>query len=390
MTAPLDNFTRQYVEWAGRVQAAPPIFHEIAALMACAAALGDRVWIRPGFKARIYPSFWACFVGPSDTHKTAAINLALSLLGEACPGIELPSDFSKEAAFDTIAERGHGIICWPEIGVPFEAMTQKHNQGVVSLLTHIWDARFYDSRKTKTHGLIEMRFPAVGIIGGGKERWFSEQLDSQRLIKTGFIGRWLFFQETRGTGYKPFFGEDGSGPDEHIRTLLVDHLRGLAECGEVVMHPGAGGLALEEFGASLQHDDTQDPAEFQGRAEENVCKLAMAIQAAKGPHYLAELRPEAVEDAIRLWRRSYADGRALVERASGHSRDADELDRVFAIIKSEGIIARTELYRRSKMKKRTLDDILLSLDEGGRIVAVDEGIPEGGGPRKTTYRAAKN
>jgi hypothetical protein len=252
------------------------------------------------------------------------------------------------------------------------------------MLTHIWDSPSTLSRHTKAGGLVQMHYPAVSILAGGKERWFSEHLQNRKLIRTGFIGRWLFCSEREGRGYMPFYGRNGTGTaaDGVIRGLLVGHLKALSE-HEGAIHQGEGAQVLEDFGQSLRHDEDADPAEFSSRAEEQVCKLAIAIQAAKGTHYLSDLHPLAVRDATAIWRRCYADGMALVERASGHSKDADDLDRLYSIIKAEGRVRASVALKRSKLTAARFVTLVDTLVGSGRVVKDEE--REGDRGPKTAY-----
>ncbi len=389
-----DSFVSTYVQYAASRSSAPKIFHELAALSVCAAALENRVWIKAGFKQRVYPSFWLCLVGKSDVHKSSAVNIAASLLVAAKAETALPHDFSREAFIEHMSERPYGLLVWSEIGSALEAFSRDYSAGTLSLLTDMWDSKPSMTRMTKGAGLVRIEFPALSILAAGKPRWFQDM--GTKAVLGGFLGRWLFAWEDTPSPYQSFFGTNGYGGDSerHQRGVLIERLVELCEVPEHEVQGGEdseAGQVLDNWGREMSGKwgpDEADPAEFSKRAQEQVVKLALAIQASQGPGELVALHPKAVEQAIALWGHLFESGKRLVSEITGHSQDADELARVLGAISERPRIRQRDLLRKTKMKLKTITPVIETLLTSGQVGEERE-IPEQGGLPTIWYRALK-
>ncbi len=384
------TFVDAYEQWVTQRTSASVAYHRYAALLICGAALGNRVYIDMGW-GRVYPSMWLCFIGRSNDRKSTAINLACSLLGQADQSVELPHDFTREAMYEFLAARSHGLLRWREMGSVLEAMGREYNSGVLSTLTDLWDSPYMTKRRTKGSGEIQITWPAVSILGGAKERWFIDNI-KPRDIEGGFLGRWLFVRSGGGeeNNGDRLFGQSYSDADARQRDSLVTHLQQLTEY-EGEMQPGEGGVVAEawwkEWRAKGWDEDT-DPADFAARAGTQVIKLAMAIQASEGPSHLLELEPEAVRKACKLYEYSFYCARPLVEKMRHHSRASEEVEKVLSFIRTEPTMARRDVYRKFRMKRRDLDELLESMIEAELIIVEKVMSGEAGQP-KMLYRAVR-
>lgn len=349
------NFAQAFTEWAARKTNTPENFLSYAAISVCAAALENRVYVDMEW-GRTFPSCWIAFVGSSEVRKSTAVNLACDLLIAAKQDIELPQDFSREALVEHLSHRPHGLLRWSEMGMALESFSKDYNAGVLSTLTDIWDSRANMTRLTKSAGLVQIKYPALSILAAGKLRWLQEFV-KPRQIGGGFIGRWMFVLETKNQGYRPLFSKNGSTEAGRIqRQSLVEHLRMLAQFEGGEMAPGAGGEVLDTWleGHEGRWSDEEDPAEFSKRATENIIKLAIGIQACRGPSSLYELDPNAVTQAIAYWSHTFDCGRKVVDGILGHSKESDEIDKVLLLIRRAGTIAQSALLRQTRMKAKTL------------------------------------
>jgi len=378
----VQNFLPAFERYCSARTQAPTAFVRYSGLAVCSAALENRVFVRAGF-GRIYPSWWLCLVGPSHVRKTTATNMACSLLRTASPTTELPQDFSREALVEHLADRPYGLLRWSELGRALEALGTTYNNGAIATLTEAWDSEIM-TRKTKASGTVRIDHPALSIIAAGKMRWIKEHFKA-RDIGTGFLGRWLFVYESENLGYKPFFGPPVSDPAEH--DSLVEHLASLTLHPPSEMLGGSGSTYLEDW---LKQHETRwredvDPAEFSKRAGAQITKLAIAVQASHGTHYLKELVPAAVQEAIDLWLYAFEAGRKVVSAIAGHGQDSDELERIMQIItRAGGMMTRRDLAKAAHLKVFTLDNLLETLVVSGLIEATQEQLPGG---TRITYQA---
>lgn len=365
----MTSFIQTYVEYASGRSSAPERFHKLAALSICGAALENRVWLKAGFKTKVFPSMWICLVGKSDVHKSSAVNIASSLLTQARADIDLPHLFSVEALIGHMAQRPYGFMAWSEIGLSLESLTRDYNAGGMSLLTDLWDSKPSMTRMTKKDGLKRIEFPALSILAAGKPKWFQMNMGAKE-VSTGFLGRWLIAWEDTPSTYISFFGTDGYGGDSerHQRGILVERLTELCDMPEQEVAKGDGGAVLDAWGEELQgHQDEDDPAEFAKRGQEQVAKLALCIQASQGPQELRALHPKAVTQAIALWKELWRDGKRLAKELGSDSADASEMDRVLGIIGDRPRIRRSDLLKKTKMLRKKLDPIMETLIESGQV-----------------------
>src|SRR3990167_8685419 len=380
----MPNFIAAYEDYAASRTSAPAAFHTFAAIMICAAALEDRVYVEAKY-GRLYPALWMCFVGPSTVHKSTAVNIACNLMKAAKSDTEVPNDFSREALVEHLSHRPYGLLRWSEISSALESFAKDYNAGVLSTLTDLWDSRPSMTRLTKSAGLVEITYPSLSIFGAGKIRWFQEYIRPKQ-IGGGFLGRWLFVMEQDDMGYKPMYSKNGQTDADRLqRDSLIEHLQRLTQ-HEGEMLPGDGGTAIDDWLRTIhgKWSDDEDPAEFSKRAHAQVTKLAIGIQAARGTTYLTELHPKAVEQAIGLWLYSFEHGRKLVESILHRGRESDALDSVLRAIKRDGSIRRRDLCRKTKMTVRDLDGYMETFITGG-LVALERRPLEGGGPDVVWY-----
>lgn len=366
------SFISSYVEYAKDHTSAPETFHKFAALSVCAAALSNRVWAEAGF-GRVYPAAWMCLIGPSAVHKSSAVNLATGLLTQARPDLMLPQDFSREALLEHLQGQPFGLLAWPEFGVALESFSKEYNAGVLSTLTDIYDSRATITRLTKSGGLIEINYPSLSILAAGKIRWLKEYV-KPRQVGGGFMGRWMFVMERNSGAYLSIGGRNHGEADRIQRGSLVEQLALLAEFegGEMALGEGLAPLDAWLKKNEGRWSEDEDPAEFSQRAGVNVIKLAMAIQASQGTHFLRELHPKAVQQAIELWSYSFESGRALMREVMGHSVDSEALEKIERVIRGAGRIRQRDVLRTLHMKLKHLEEYVVTLEAARRIKKVPD------------------
>jgi len=369
------NFASAYEEYATSRTNAPVEFHRFASVLICAAALGNRLYLDAGW-GRIYPSMWMCFIGRSGVRKTTAVNLAASLLARADESIELPHDFTREAFYEQMQQTPYGILRWREMGSVLKALNRDYNSGTLETLTDIWESPHLLTRRTKTSGEIKIRRPAISILAAAKPRWFVEATKRED-IEGGFLSRWLFIGADANNDEDEFFGTAMTESEEIQRNSLVAHLKSLIDLrppnghDAYRMERGEGGDVLKawvrDFASRMGDDEEQDPADFVQRAGTQVVKLAMGIQACRGPYELSELHPKAVEQGIELFEFSLKCGQKLVNEILGRRWEAPEVERVRGIIRRVQRVSRASLMRQVRMRSRMLDECISALKDAGEV-----------------------
>jgi hypothetical protein len=241
---------------------------------------------------------------------------------------------------------------------------------------------------------VRIEYPALSILAAGKPRWFQDM--GTKAVLGGFLGRWLFAWEDTPSPYMSFFGRNGYGgnAEAYQRGSLVERLVELTEVPEHEVEGGEeseAGKVLDTWGKEMVGEwgpDEADPAEFSKRAQEQVVKLALAIQASQGPSELDKLHPKAVEQGIAIWGYLFESGKRLVAEITGHSQDAEEIAKVLGAISERPRIRRRDVLRATHMKLKTIMPVIETLLDSGQVGEERE-IPEQGGQPVVWYRALK-
>lgn len=383
------EFVRAYEEWCSKRTSAAPTFHRYAGLVICGAALGNRVWVEADW-GRIYPASWLCLVGRTDSHKSASVNLAASLLAQADQSLELPHDFTREKMYEFLAKQPWGLLRWREMGSVLKAMNRDYNAGTLETLIDLWDSPYITKRSTKGAGDLMITWPAISIIAGAKPRWFVENINRAD-IEGGFLARWMLItadHDDRPEDRVLGFGYQAA--DVQQRNSMIAHLQHLGTHeGRMERGNGDAEEELQRWWKSWRAkgwNEDSDPADFAGRSGTQVIKLAMCIQASWGPSHLLELEAEAIRKAGALYEYAFYCARPLIERMRHHTRESDQVERILEFIRAEGRAARRDVYRKFKMRKRDLEDLLASMVEAELIIEDAEPPPSGGGHRRVVYR----
>lgn len=337
-------FALAYERYAAERTDAPAAYHHYAAVAICAAALGNRVWVDSCW-GRIYPAIWLCFVGPSGTRKSTAVNLACGLLGEAIDNIEFPDDFSREAFYERLAAQPAGVLRWRELGSVLDVWGLDYMRGLSSTLTDFWDSPSTVVRELKSgalakdnhHRQIVIHRPAISIIAAAKLAWFVENV-RRRDIEGGFISRWLFVLQHRPSGKpRPFLGAQRRD-DHEMRDSMIAHLRSLAELeGPLLVDPDAA-ACINSYTARLDTSAAlrSDPADFSGRAGTHIIKLAMGISASYYRRPPLRLTLPAIELAINMYEVAFRWGCELVELIQNQGYVPDKMRKLDEIMTAAG------------------------------------------------------
>jgi len=364
-------FVKAYEDYCSARTDAPVLFHRYAAVAACCAALGNRVYFDAGWE-RVYPAIWVCFYGGSGLRKTTATGFPISLLNEVDETLPLPQDFTREALYSQLSERPSGIMRWSEMGAVLKALRRDYNAGTIETITQFWDSEPTVTRRTMGQ-TYRIHRPAVTILAAAKPIWFIQ--DAQREdVRGGFISRWLFVTAKRPENSFGHFMHDVGDRSvaAHQRASLVQHLRQLSEYeGEI--SAGAGIEVLERWLVKFEQawqNENADPADLSQRAGTQIVKLAIGIMASRGTAELGELHPKAVEQAIQMYSYAFDCARDLVGQIMSNDRDRDReaLDRVVSVVRAGGgTMKQRDLLRATKMTLRSLEPYLQTLVAAGRL-----------------------
>jgi len=190
---PRTGWFRAYHEYTLGSEAPAP-FHFAAALTVLGAALGRNVFFDKGFY-HVYPNVATVLIAPTGKcRKTSATNVSLGLAREV--GVRVLSDrITPEALVIGLGgqEDAIGLLYAPELAVFLGR--QRYLEGMVPLLTSLFDAPEYWSSTTIGRGELKLHRVALSLLAASTVEWFVEALPREA-FSGGFMSRLLFIVQT--------------------------------------------------------------------------------------------------------------------------------------------------------------------------------------------------
>lgn len=224
---PDEGFLGEYMAYARRHAMAPDQFHLACGLTALSGIAGSALYFPMGI-SRFYGTFWGVLCGPAGrARKTSAMKLAVDLIEETIPELELPSDFSREALLEAISKQPSGVMQIDEFGGFLARAARDYMSGVKQDLSKMWDSPRSATRKTMKN-TYKIERPTLTIIGACP---LDDLTNFARFndFKQGFMSRLLFFTMEQE---EPVPYLDPGEVDMTAREWLVVQLRQYASLRE--------------------------------------------------------------------------------------------------------------------------------------------------------------
>ncbi|MHA1632702.1 MAG: hypothetical protein ACTSXC_07865, partial [Candidatus Freyarchaeota archaeon] len=186
---PKTGWLREYYEYT--LGSEPPaVFHFMSALTVLGASLERNVYFDKGFY-RVYPNVATVLIAPTGKcRKTSATNIALGLARAV--GVNVLSErITPEALVTGLSgrEEATGLVYAPELAVFLGR--QKYLEGMVPLLTTLFDCPDTWVSKTIGRGETPLAHVALSFLGASTLEWFLEALPREA-FSGGFMARLLF------------------------------------------------------------------------------------------------------------------------------------------------------------------------------------------------------
>jgi len=191
---PTTGWLRNYYDYT-LCSEPPAVFHFMCALTVFGAALERNVYFDKGFY-KVYPNVAAVLIAPTGKcRKTSATNIALGLARAV--GVNVLSErITPEALVQGLSgrEEATGLLYAPELAVFLGR--QKYMEGMVPLLTSLFDCPESWTSKTIMRGEASLAKIALGFLGASTMEWFVEALPRE-VFSGGFMSRLLFVVQER-------------------------------------------------------------------------------------------------------------------------------------------------------------------------------------------------
>jgi hypothetical protein len=283
---PRGGWLREYYEWTLGSEAPAP-YHFFVGCATLGAALGRNIWFNKGYY-KIWPCLQVLLVGPTGrVRKTSAINLGLKLLGGLTDINVVRDKTTPEELIDSLQLPGTvvgqniqipdacGVLAAPELAVLLGK--QRYNEGMISLLTSLFDCPDEWSSRTKVNGKIELKNVTITMLGASTPDWLITAIP-QDAFGGGFMSRLLFVVQSSTERCYPI-----PEPPPNYDALLeaLREIRVLS-IGEFKLSEEAMEWYSQWY-ATTRRDVPEDEkmAGYHERKPDHMIRLAMIIAAAE-------------------------------------------------------------------------------------------------------------
>jgi len=215
---PLPSPLRKYIDLLASDTDADSSLLLSSVLGCCSAFIKGKLSIpkvgdgRYGYFQELKPNIWTLGVTDSGLFKSTAMNKGTDLavrndeeilnrLSNAPEDkkadllrelVLLSSMHTMEGLLEDLANGQGGLIRCLEFGTWFDGLSRSYNAGLQDLFLELYDVPALISKKTKTGGLITIRYPFISIAGVTTPTWIRKKITTSE-INSGFLARFLIF-----------------------------------------------------------------------------------------------------------------------------------------------------------------------------------------------------
>lgn len=192
---PPTGWLAKYMQYT-RTAEGSSVFQFFTGITALGAALKRNVWMAKGHY-QILPTLQILLVAPSGkARKTSTANIGIRVLRKLGNVNIIADKTTPEALIDSLIETGdnssQALVYAPELAVLLGR--QKYNEGMVALLTSLFDSPEEFSTRTKGIGAISLRNIALSFIGASTSDWLITTIPADA-FGGGFMSRLLFIAQ---------------------------------------------------------------------------------------------------------------------------------------------------------------------------------------------------
>jgi len=328
------------------------------------------------------PNIWLALVGRSTMfRKSTILNASKKILnGMEC--MQLPEQTTPEAFLGILSEneldQAEGFFNWYEMGAVLKNYQKNHMRAMMEILTELYDCPDRYTRATKTEGIQEVEDPFINIMAATTQRWLNDSLTSGDL-EGGFLPRFLWVQASKKTRHHPVPKAWDTSIKESIQNdlkLMADRYQNLKfyleEGSDAYQMYAAFHLRTEQEIA--RHPEADTVGGFYARLLTYTVKFSMIfhimLHADQSRPELA-LSAESMELAI-VWADFFKANVDLVTESMAFDPKGADRKKVVGIIAKNPGIARSQLFRQSRMAAKELDEAIDSLVQANLICPREE------------------
>lgn len=282
---PKQGWLADYIEYT-MLSEAPAAFHFFTGCAVLGAAIGRKVWFAKGYY-RVFPNHQIILVAPTGKcRKTSALNLGLKLL-QQLDGLNILADKTTPEALTAelstlgmgtggklyTAREAHGVVYAPELAVFLGK--QRYNEGMISLLTALFDNPDKWLGSTKGAGKQELTNVCITFMGASTPDWLVSAIP-QDAFGGGFMSRLLFIVQEDTPRCFPI-PKAVTTPIELIRGLQHRHKATVG--GEMTFEDSKAEFWYSMWYTASRKDIPEDDkmAGYHERKPDHLLRLAMVL-----------------------------------------------------------------------------------------------------------------
>jgi hypothetical protein len=403
------QWERDFTAWAGRTANETPLsFHRIAGLAIAGVAIGRRLYVATHYGEDVHPNLYVMIVAISTYyHKTTSLRLAERLLRRAMPYMHLPEPGSPEnlllqisgaeSLLDGMREQdkdkyrrgithfaAQRLIIRDEMSGLFKAMGKDYMAGMKERLMQLYDAPDELLMSSNSKGIVVIKDAALSILGTTTPASLASAVTGVDW-RDGNMARFcLVTPEPDYTDRPPSDGREACADLEAVILRLHTSLP------EPVPASEGDGRKSERWALEVKaykHFQTYTKAlrsmtsekanlddrlrGFYGRHPTKTLKIATilagldwATEGCKARPVISEahwFRAQQIAEELRA-----SAHRCLKEMTTSAFNEAEVKVRYILGRFPQGI-SRADLYRRSDLPAKALDDVMGALIEAGEV-----------------------
>lgn len=360
---------------------APTEFHFWNGVTAIGSVLQRRVWVDKGYY-RVYPNHYVVLVSPPGAcRRSVSTNIVMRLLRKTQQATVISEKVTPEGLVATLETTGlkiesvsrivlncSALIHAPELSVFLGR--QQYNEGMIALLTTLYDCPDEWTYITRTKGEISLRNVSLSILGTTAPDWLAEAIP-QIAFGGGYLSRNIFVGRDETDRIFPI----PAVPDQELGDDLVSRLSSFTRAEGPFAFSTPAASWYDRWYRKNRHPAIEDLrlSGYYERKQDHLLKLALILNVTCKADNL--LCVEDLENALALL--DYLEPRLpdtfrhIEATAIGrsHQRVIQQIGR------SGGRITHSLLLRRLRnwMNAKQLKEVVETLKEAGLIDMETEG-----------------
>jgi hypothetical protein len=339
---PHAGWLADYVHYT-RTTEPPSVFHFFVGAVTLGAVLRRNIHFAKGY-ANLYPNLCVVLVAPSGKcRKTTACELGIKLYRDM-GGTVLADKITPEALVDAFGdkEEATGLIFAGELKQFLGS--QKYMEGMIPLLTRLFDCPDLWSSRTIARDEIILRNVGISMLGASTMDWL--RMLPGDTFGGGFMSRLLLVVQEDTPRSFPI----PPPMDERLRTRLMTRLMELQGVhAKMHMTPNAEEWYREWY--NKRDDRGTDEKLFAGyyeRKPDHLLRLSMILSVAEDSSFILELRHMKHSLEILNWTESWLP--AAFEQLSSTNIGEDVMRMIGQLKKANGTLKHSDWLRKNSNK----------------------------------------